>query len=352
MRANLRSWQTDGLAHLELDRPETINALSHEMLRGIAAEFNRWRDDPAVSVLVLSGAGERGFCSGGDVRQVWREATAGNVSAALDFFHDEYQVNAMVASYPKPTVALMRGVCMGGGVGLAGHSQVRLVFHDSKVAMPETKIGFTPDVGGSWLLGRAPGFLGERLGLHSDIMGPADAIAAGFADFYFSPEREADLPAALADAAKAPDHAREILGELACDPGPPSWAGLEAVIDQVYSAPSVLGIIDRLGQLAEASPPHTDWANTRIAELRALSPTALTIALPSIRAGRRTSLVQSLARENRLVRWLLINGHDTLEGIRAVLIDKDHAPNWNPARLEDLLPAHLPSGSLYREDPE
>ena len=336
MTEKLRLSVADGVGTIELHRPQAINAVDLEMIRAIAAALDAWRNDDAVSLVVLRGAGERGFCAGGDVRQVYFDVTGGKPQAALDFFDEEYQLNADIAEYRKPIVSLMRGVCMGGGIGLAGHARIRLVFSDSRVAMPETRIGFTPDVGGSWLLGRAPGRIGERLGLHGESMSASDAIAAGFADLYISPEREPELADALVRAAASPD-AAALLAELASEPGEPSWASKRELIDRAYAADSVAEIVATL----EREAP--EWA----AELAALSPMALTVTLRSVRAARGSTLRESLAREGRLVRWLLTQGHDTKEGIRALLVDKDKRPRWSPATLAELTPADLPPEAAW-----
>ena len=332
----VRNATAAGLGQIELNRPEAINALNLEMIRRVAETLERWRDDPEVRLVVLSGAGERGFCAGGDVRQVYFDLTDGHPDLALRFFDEEYALNAAIAEYPKPIVALIRGVCIGGGVGLAGHASIRVVFADARVAMPETRIGFTPDVGGSWLLGRAPGRLGEYLGLHGATMSAADAIAAGFADLYIAPAEEPQVEAALARAANSP-HQDAVLAELASAPGTPTWAGREEEFNRLYSAATVTELLERLRREAPA----------QAAELEALSPMALEVTLRSIRAARASSLRDSLEREGRLVRWLLEHGHDTAEGIRALLVDKDKQPRWQPASVADLSPSDLPPDSLW-----
>ncbi len=168
---------------LTLNRPKALNALTHSMVGTIAAALDRWERDPEVAAVVLTGAGERGLCAGGDIRSIHEDARAGGQASAA-FWRDEYRLNARIARYPKPYVAIMDGIVMGGGVGVAAHGSVRIVTEGSKVAMPETGIGFVPDVGGTYLLALAPGELGTHLALTGAVMGPGDALLCGFADHF------------------------------------------------------------------------------------------------------------------------------------------------------------------------
>lgn len=315
-----------GLMHIELNRPEAINALTGEMLAAIDSALDIAEASNEIAAVVFSGAGERGFCAGGDVRQLALEVASGDDTAPRRYFEHEYALNARIAAFEKSTVALMRGVCMGGGVGLAGHSRIRVVSPSSRVAMPETKIGFTPDVGGSWLLGRAPGRLGERLGLHGWVMGPAEAIEAGFADLMLADESWDLLWAALRTAVA---HARDIRAELSAvcrEPGQAEFGLDRAAIDQVYALESVPEIIAALRRLDPSAA----------AELEQLSPTSLAVTLRSIRSARDMTLPDALAQELRLAEWFFTSTPDAREGIRALLIDKDRSPNWAP--LAESLP--------------
>ncbi|RXZ45962.1 enoyl-CoA hydratase/isomerase family protein, partial [Agromyces binzhouensis] len=250
MSEHISASVADGVGHLTLERPQALNALSYEMIRALAAVFDAWRHDPEVSMVVLDGAGERGFCAGGDVRELYMYATGGHVAEALRFFRDEYRLNAAIARYPKPVVAIMDGITMGGGIGLAGHASIRIVTERSRVAMPETRIGFTPDVGGTWLLGRAPGELGTHLALNSRTMDAADAMHAGFADAFVPSASIPHLLQALEERAD-PGTPSEIVMLFDETPGPSALAAARPWVDACFSAPTVHGIIDRLRAFAE-----------------------------------------------------------------------------------------------------
>lgn len=347
----------DGLGHVTLDRPQALNALSYEMIRELTDVFEAWRDDSEVGVVVLDGAGERGFSAGGDIRELYGYAVDGNAGEAREFFRSEYRLDAMIARYPKPVVAIMDGITMGGGIGLAGHASIRIVTERSRVAMPETRIGFTPDVGGSWLLARAPGELGVHLALNSRTMDAADALHAGFADVFVPSEQLPDLIQALAERAD-PGSPAEIVMLFDETPGPSALALARDWVDACYSAPTVRGIITRLRAFAEGrptvsaptggasssfpthplDPAASAYAAAAADELETLSPTALTVTLESVRRARTLpSLEDALEQEFRLVSWF-IEQHDLREGIRAQVIDKDRSPRWSPSTLEGVDP--------------
>ena len=346
----------DGLGHVTLDRPQALNALSYEMIRELTDVFEAGRDDSEVGVVVLDGAGERGFSAGGDIRELYDYAANGNAAEAREFFRAEYRLDAMIARYPKPVVAIMDGITMGGGIGLAGHAAIRVVTERSRVAMPETRIGFTPDVGGSWLLARAPGELGVHLALNSRTMDAADALHAGFADAFVPSEQLPHLVQALAERAD-PGSPAEIVMLFDETPGPSALALARDWVDACYSAPTVAGIITRLRAFAEGrataptaggasssfplhplDPAASAYAAAAADELETLSPTALTVTLESVRRARTLpSLEDALEQEFRLVSWF-IEQHDLREGIRAQVIDKDRAPKWSPATLDGVDP--------------
>ena len=257
----------------------------------------------------------------------------------------------MIARYPKPVVAIMDGITMGGGIGLAGHAAIRVVTERSRVAMPETRIGFTPDVGGSWLLARAPGELGVHLALNSRTMDAADALHAGFADSFVPSERLPHLLQALAERAD-PGSPAEIVMLFDETPGPSALALARDWVDACYSAPTVAEIITRLRAFAEGRPDAASgsfplqpldpaasaYAGAAADELETLSPTALTVTLESVRRARTLhSLEEALEQEFRLVSWF-IEQHDLREGIRAQVIDKDRSPKWSPATLDAVDP--------------
>ncbi|WP_428374573.1 enoyl-CoA hydratase/isomerase family protein [Lichenicoccus sp.] len=315
--------ETGSLGRITLNRPRAINALTLDMVQTMRAALQDWRADSGIGSVLIDGAGERGLCAGGDIRAAWDSIRDG---AGADLFWDEeYRLLDTIACYPKPVVAWMDGLVMGGGVGISAHASHRIVTERSAVAMPETIIGFTPDVGGSYLLSRAPGQLGLRLGLTGGRMSAGDAIHCGFADHCMASDRLTDLAAALratgADAA---------IAALAAPPPASPLATHRSWVDAAYAAPSMLDIVTALR--ARPEPEAAD----DVAALARRSPTALAVTLRSIRAARALpGLAACLAQERRLVRHML-RQPDFAEGVRAQVIDKDRNPCWRPARLEDV----------------
>ncbi|AMB59947.1 enoyl-CoA hydratase/isomerase family protein [Microterricola viridarii] len=342
----------DGVGRLTLNRPRVLNALNAGMVDTLTEVLQGWVGDSEVSVVVLDGAGERGLCAGGDIRELAENTAAGKHAGARAFFRAEYRLNALIAEYPKPVVALMDGITMGGGIGLAGHAAIRIVTERSRLAMPETRIGFTPDVGGSWLLARAPGELGTYLALNSASMAAADAIDTGFADFYLPSELLPHLLQALAERAD-PGSPAEIA--MLFDETPePLVADGETVqslrsrrewIDACYSADTVPAILERL----RARPEQA--AHRAADELEQLSPTALSVTLATLRAARELpSLRDALEQEYGVGSWLL-EQQDFAEGVRALLIDRDRSPRWQPATLAEL-PADAAASALAHRPAE
>lgn len=320
------------LGHLTLDRPRAINALDLGMIENLAAALDAWEHDPGVDAVLLDGAGERGLCAGGDVRGLYDQIVAGDVAETAHFFRAEYALNARIAAYPKPVVVFADGVTMGGGIGLAGHAAVRVVTERSRLAMPEVRIGFTPDVGGSLLLARAPGRVGEFLALTGESMDAADAIYAGFADHLVPSERLDDLRDALVSRAD-PQTASELVLLFDETAGPARLEAARPWIDDAFAADSVAEIIGRLRDRAEPD------ARATAELLETLPPTALAVTLAAVRAAReRNELRAVLAQEYGLVLWFATTQPDLVEGIRARLVDKDGAPSWSPASRDDLAP--------------
>lgn len=325
-----------GVGHLTLNRPRAINALDLRMIESLSAALDRWRDDPSVDVVLLDGAGERGLCAGGDVRGLHAQISAGDPAATGRFFRAEYRLNLAIATYPKQFVVLADGITMGGGIGLAGHAAVRVVTERSRLAMPETRIGLTPDVGGSWLLARAPGRVGEYLALTGATMDAADAIYAGFADHLVPSENLPAFVHALETRADPSGPAELVLlfDETA---GPSRLAASRAWIDEAFSAPTVVEIIDRLRAIAGGAGPDAAAAAETAAVLGELSPTSLAVTLEAVRRARSLpDLRAALAQEYGLVIWMASTQPDLPEGIRAQLIDKDRSPRWNPAAPADV----------------
>lgn len=307
------------LGLITLNRPRAINALTHTMVGLITAALDTWRDDDAVATVAITGAGERGLCAGGDVVSLYEAATSGKTDAAAQFWRDEYRMNALIARYPKPIVAVQDGIVLGGGIGVSAHASHRVVTERSRLGFPEVTIGFVPDVGATWLLSRAPGGAGVRLGLTAEHVGAADAIHVGFAD-YFVPSDKLDT---LLIALESEDPATAI-ALLAGDPGHSALAADAAGIDDAFARGSVQEILDALrerdaGALADG--------------IQSKSPLALTVTLESHRrAASFDTLEEALAAEF-VVSLNALAAHDFAEGVRAQLVDKDHNPQWRPATL-------------------
>ncbi|MFC8174290.1 enoyl-CoA hydratase/isomerase family protein [Streptomyces sp. NPDC057325] len=315
--------RTEGRAgFVTLNRPRAINALTHAMVLRIDEALTAWEYDPAVGTVVIEGAGERGLCAGGDIRAIHDDARAGGTASAA-FWRDEYRLNARIARYPKPYAALMDGIVMGGGVGVSAHGSHRVVTERSRVAMPETGIGFVPDVGGTHLLGRAPGELGTHLALTGNPVGAADAILAGLADRYVP---AAELPALAEDLALLP--ADEALARHAATPPPGVLAGQREWIDACYAAPTVAEIVERL--FDTGVPAAKEAAETLLAK----SPTALVTTLAVLRRSRALATLEEVLDLEYRASCAALTTHDLVEGIRAQVVDKDRDPHWDPATLD------------------
>jgi enoyl-CoA hydratase len=304
------------MGHILLNRPRTLNALDLGMIRGMVAALEAWRHDPAVHVVVIAGAGDRAFCAGGDIRAVRDAAMSGDQGTIDTFFREEYALNAAIAAYPKPYVAVIDGFCMGGGIGVSVHGQIRVATEAAQFAMPETAIGLFPDVGATYALPRLPGELGMYLGLTGVRLVGADAVHAGIAT-HFVPR--ADLPALVEDlaadgVAAVAVHAREL----------PAFtlASQRAAIDRCFGADSVEAVLRAL----EAE--DTDFARETLAILKRMSPSSLRWSFEIIRAGAGRDLAQCLAAEFGLVRRVTQHP-DFAEGVRAMVIDKDRKPVWS-----------------------
>ncbi|MFD7295246.1 enoyl-CoA hydratase/isomerase family protein [Streptomyces sp. NPDC059897] len=312
-------------AYLTLNRPRALNSLTHPMLRSVAQALDTWQHDPAVEAVVLQGAGERGLCAGADIRLFHDDARSGDHRPSQDFLRDEYRLNSRIAHYPKPYVAVMDGIVMGGGVGLSAHGGIRIVTERSKVAMPEVGIGLVPDVGGTYLFTRAPGHLGTHLALTGMAIGAADALLCGLADHYVP---SAVLPGLLRELAGArPD---EVVARHAEQAPPGVLAEQRAWIDACYAADTVEEIVERLFATGDvAAKEAADLILSR-------SPMAVKATLESLRrAARLDSLEQTLDQEYR-VSCAALHTHDLPEGIRAQIIDKDRDPKWSPATLTEV----------------
>ncbi|WP_375262288.1 enoyl-CoA hydratase/isomerase family protein [Palleronia sp.] len=306
---------------ITLSRPKALNALTYEMCLGIERALDAWAQDSEVALVILDAEGEKAFCAGGDIAQVYRAGIKGDYDYGRRFWRDEYRMNAKLAEYSKPVISFLHGFVMGGGVGLGGHCSHRIVGESARIAMPECSIGFVPDVGGSFRLAQAPGRLGEYLGLTSARMEPGDALYAGFADF-FVPEAEwPTLKAALAETGKADAVAK------AAQPAPDSpLAERQAQIDMLFGGGS---LADIRRTLDEDGPDFAEGARTALARNAPLS-MALTLEMVRRLRGPSHSIRDALELEYRVSHRIVEHG-DFLEGVRAAIIDKDRQPRWRNA---------------------
>ena len=325
---------TGRVGRLTLNRPRAINALDLDMIDVLSAALDAWRDDPAVTVVVLDGAGERGLCAGGDIRGLYDQVSGAAPADAAGFFRREYALNAAIAEYPAPVVTLADGITMGGGIGLSGHAQLRVVTERSRLAMPETRIGFTPDVGGSRLLAQAPGRLGEYLALTGSSMDASDAIALGFADHLVPAERLDDLRSALCGDADPAG----VVRSFAVAPGESRLAAARSWIDDVFAADTVPEIIARLRALSGTGDASTGSGPVEAADaLAGASPMGMAVTLEAVRRARALpGLRAALEQEYGLVMWFVMTQPDLVEGIRAQVVDKDRSPRGKPATSDDV----------------
>jgi enoyl-CoA hydratase len=319
--------RTEGRAgRLTLNRPQALNALTHDQCLATLDALTRWRDDPGVDLVILDGAGPRAFCSGGDIALVTAQGRAGNFAAGRDFWRDEYRMNVTLARYPKPIVSFLHGFVMGGGVGYGCHNSHRVAGESLQLAMPECGIGLIPDVGGTWLLSRAPGALGVYLGLTAARMGPGDAIGAGFADL-FIPEGDWDATKArlceTGDATTLPRH-----------PAPEApLADQRALIDRLFAGDTIPAI------MATLEGDDSDLARAALKAMRRNSPLSMASTLAMLRPGP-ASLESALTQEFRWT-WRAMEHGDFIEGVRAQILDKDRNPRWRHARPEDVSAANV-----------
>ncbi|CAN5342343.1 enoyl-CoA hydratase/isomerase family protein [soil metagenome] len=309
------------LGGLVLNRPAAINALTRDMVRGVSAALAEWADDLAVATVAVSGAGDRGLCAGGDIVGIYRSARDGGDDAA-GFWADEYAMISAIAGYPKPYVALMDGVVLGGGVGISAHGSVRVVTERTKLGMPEVGIGFAPDVGGAWLLSRAPGELGTHAALTGGTMSGSDAIALGLADHFVPSSRLPTLLVALET--EAVDAAVARFAEM---PPPSALLAQREWIDAAYAGDDPAAIVARLA----ASPVQAarDAASTILAK----SPTGVAVALEALRRAKRLPSLEEVLDQDYRMGLRFLEGTELVEGIRAQVIDKDRRPRWSPGTL-------------------
>jgi enoyl-CoA hydratase len=313
-----------GLGRILLNRPRAMNALTFGMVTAMAAQLRQWRDDREIETVLITGAGDRGLCAGGDIVSLYREIQ-GDVSGAALFWAEEYALNLAIADYPKPYVALMDGVVLGGGVGISAHGSVRVVTERTKIGMPEVGIGFVPDVGGTWLLAHAPGELGTHAGLTGGSFSGADAIELGLADHFVESARLDEFAEALASMSPW-----DALLRFASDAPASELAASRAWIDECYSTDNAIDVLARL------SASTIERARASADVIRSKSPRAVAVTLESIRRARSSATLAEVLDTEYRVSLHFARGTEMAEGIRAQVIDKDRSPRWSPSTVAQL----------------
>lgn len=312
------------LGVITLNKPQALNALSLAMIRAMEPQLRAWAGDDDISAVVIQGAGERAFCAGGDIRDLYDKR---GTDFGPAYYRAEYTQNVTIFNYPKPYIALMDGVVMGGGVGVAVHGSHRVVTERTLFAMPETGIGLFPDIGASWFLPRCPGEIGMYLGLTGYRMAAADCLYSGIGDVYIPSDRFDAMFDALANTASDAGVISAVLEQFSADPGPNKLAAQRAAIDRCFSATTVEAILARLA--AEGSP----WADETAATIGTKSPTSLKVTFRQLRTGPALQRFEDVMQMEYRIADRCFRGHDLFEGIRAVVIDKDGAPRWSPPDL-------------------
>lgn len=343
MTEYIRTSIENQIGYLTLDRPNALNSLSLQMIRAITSALLAWHDNPDIRAVMIRSSG-KAFCAGGDVRFFYDVSTGiprGNSALIEDFFTEEYALNYLIHHFPKPYVALMDGVVMGGGMGVAQAgpaTRVRIVTERTKMAMPEVNIGLFPDVGGGYFLSHCAGQLGTYLGVTGDIITAADALYAGLADF-FVPSAQLPSLTAMLDAGGALD-VRATVQQFAdgfratIAPDASMLAVNRVAIDRHFAADSVAAIIASLAQ------DDTPFAQKTLAMMQNRSPLMMCVTLEHIRHSAAWSLADCLRMERSMMRHCFEHG-EVIEGVRALMVDKDNAPQWNPATLAEVTPAMI-----------
>jgi enoyl-CoA hydratase len=313
-----------------LNRPKALNAVTHEMVRGLARQLEAWKHDGAVTRVLVTAAGERAFSAGGDIRALYELGRAGRQAEALTFFREEYTLNTDIKRYPKPYVALIDGIVMGGGFGVSVHGSHRVAGDRFQFAMPEVGIGFFPDVGGTWVLPRMPHEIGTWCALTGERLKTADAVAAGIATHHVKSERFAELLDALCRNVSV-DATLAAFAEPATE-GP--VMARRGALARLFAAGAVEDILKALEAAGD------DWAQATAATMRTKSPTSLKLALAQVRRGKAWSFEECMQAELRIVSRI-VHGHDFYEGVRAVIVEKDNTPRWQPASLAEVSGADI-----------
>jgi len=319
---------TEGsLGRIRLNRPKAIHALTREMCDAMSTALLAWRTDPAIKAILIDHAEGRGFCAGGDVVMLAQSGAADGVEAAA-FFHAEYRLNHLLFAYPKPTVALMDGITMGGGVGISLPCKFRVATENTRLAMPETGIGLFPDVGGGWYLSRLPGRVGQFMALTGARLDGAECHYLRLATHYVD---QAQLPDLIERVAKTPGRASGAIGAFSANVPTAKIEANVPAISKLFASDTLEDIMAALE--AEATP----WAETELATIKSKSPLSCKVSLRLLAEGaQRTDFADEMAAEYALA-CRVVQTHDFVEGVRALLIDKDQEPKWNPAVPEAVL---------------
>jgi len=314
-----------------LNRPKALNAVTHAMVLTLRAQLDRWADDGAVTRVIITAAGGRAFSAGGDIRALYDLGKSGRHREALQFWRDEYPLNAAIKNFRKPYVALIDGIAMGGGVGVSVHGSHRVAGDRFFFAMPEVGIGFFPDVGATWFLPRMPGELGTYCALTGERLGVDDAVAAGIATHRISSSRFGEMLEALTGTVSVD----AVLAAFAEPAGQGPVVGRRTTIDRLFAGDMVENILAALDREAASGRADAEWAQKTAAAMRTKSPLSLKLALAQVRRGKSWDFGTCMRMEFRIVSRV-IHGHDFYEGVRAVIIDKDNQPRWQPATLPDI----------------
>jgi enoyl-CoA hydratase len=314
-----------------LNRPKALNAVTHAMVVALRKQLDRWAGDTAVTRVLITAAGERAFSAGGDIRALYELGKSGRHDEALQFWRDEYPLNAAIKHYRKPYVALIDGIAMGGGVGVSIHGSHRVAGDAFSFAMPEVGIGFFPDVGATWFLPRMPGELGTYCALTGDRFGIADAISSGVVTNRISTAR---IPALL-EGLRGTVPVDAVLAAFSEPMEEGTMAPRRAVIDRLFAGDMVENILGALDREAASGGDDSEWAQKTAAVIRTKSPLSLKLALAQVRRGKSWDFDTCMRMEFRIVSRI-IHGHDFYEGVRAVIVDKDNRPRWQPATLPDV----------------
>ncbi|KQY16388.1 3-hydroxyisobutyryl-CoA hydrolase [Rhizobium sp. Root73] len=324
------------LGRIRLNRPKALNSLTLQMVRDMEVALDGFERDLGVAAVLVTGEGERGLCAGGDIRAIYDGGKAGS-DAPTTFWREEYKLNARIGHYPKPYIVVMDGIVMGGGVGISVYGSHRIVTERTRFAMPETGIGFFPDVGGSWFLTRQAGELGTYVGLTGEPLGAADAILAGLADIFIRSERLPELIEALASLPADSPHEAVSATTASFSEAPPVGV-LEAqqrVIDRLFAFDTIEGILEALCR------DNSPFAEKILSVLSTKSPLSLNVTLRLLRLGKHAERLEDCLEREFAATAAVLTSHDFYEGVRAAVIDKDRNPQWRPARLADVTAADV-----------